>query len=209
MQYKKLWIAFAVVMIASFAVLGGVGYKTIKEAPPIPAQVVATDGRVLFDGETIKTGQNVWQSIGGQEIGSIWGHGAYVAPDWTADALHRESVFILDAWAKREGKEGFEALDAERKAVLTARLRSIMRHNGYDPETGTLTIDPARADAFSALASHYASVFGDGREEYAIPRGALVDEAKQRQMSAFFWWTAWAAAAERPGEDVSYTQNWP
>jgi len=92
MSYKKLWIALGLVLAISFAVLGGVGIKLIRNAPPIPAQVVTADGRVVFDGSTIQDGQNVWQSIGGQEIGTILGHGSYVAPDWTADYLHRESV---------------------------------------------------------------------------------------------------------------------
>ena len=96
-EYRKLWIALAVVIIASFAVLGGVGYKGIKSGPPIPAQVVTTDGTVLFSGEFIRDGQNVWQSIGGQEVGTVWGHGAYVAPDWSADWLHREATWILAA----------------------------------------------------------------------------------------------------------------
>ena len=96
MQYKRLWIALAVVMVASFSVLGGMGFKIQSNAPPIPNRVVTTDGRVLFDGNSIQNGQGVWQSIGGQEIGSIWGHGAYLAPDWTADWLHREATFILD-----------------------------------------------------------------------------------------------------------------
>ena len=74
MQYKKLWIAFGLVMLVSFAVLGGVGYKAINNGPPIPAKVVTADGQVLFTGETIRDGQNVWQSTGGQEIGTIWGH---------------------------------------------------------------------------------------------------------------------------------------
>jgi nitric oxide reductase subunit B len=81
MPYKKLWIALGLVMVVSFAILGGVGYKAINNGPPTPSKVVTTDGRVLFTGETIRNGQNVWQSTGGQEIGTIWGHGAYVAPD--------------------------------------------------------------------------------------------------------------------------------
>ena len=92
MQYKKLWIAMGLVMLISFTVLGSVGYKAINNAPPIPSKVVTADGRVLFTGETIRDGQNVWQSTGGQEIGTIWGHGVYVAPDWSADYLHRQSV---------------------------------------------------------------------------------------------------------------------
>jgi nitric oxide reductase subunit B len=209
MEHRKLWIALAAVVVVSFAVLLGVGHQAVRSGPPIPARVVTTDGRALFDGATIQDGQNVWQSIGGQEIGSIWGHGAYVAPDWTADWLHRESLFILDRWARDEGARSFDALDIDRRVVLEGRLARLMRKNTHDPSTGTLTVDPARAEAFDALAAHYASVFGDGRDEYAIPEGALVDPAKQRQMAAFFWWTAWAASTERPGQTVTYTQNWP
>ena len=50
---------------------------------------------------------------------------------------------------------------------------------------------------------------GKARNEYAIPAGALTDPTKQREMAAFFFWTAWAASTDRPGEDVTYTQNWP
>src|SRR5574338_1466728 len=99
MQYRKYWIALVVVLVASFTVLGVVGYRAINTAPPIPSQVVTTDGRVLFTGETIRDGQNVWQSIGGQEVGSIWGHGAYLAPDWTADWLHRQATTLPARWA--------------------------------------------------------------------------------------------------------------
>src|SRR5262249_32015375 len=83
----------------SFAVLGSVGYKAISSGPPIPSKVVTADGQLLFTGEIICDGQNVWQSTGGQENGTIWGQGAYVAPDWSADYLHRQSVIGLNDWA--------------------------------------------------------------------------------------------------------------
>jgi nitric oxide reductase subunit B len=209
MSDRRLWIALAVVMIGSFAVLGGVGKHMIDNGPPIPAQVVATGGRVLFDGETIRDGQNVWQSIGGQEIGSIWGHGAYVAPDWTADWLHREAVYILDSWAAETGARSYQALPPEQQAALRERLRLALRTNTYDPASGRIVISPARAAAFDSLASYYAGIFGSGRSEYAIPRGALTDPVKQRAMAAFFWWTAWAASTDRPGSNITYTNNWP
>jgi nitric oxide reductase subunit B len=93
MGHKKLWMAFWIVMIGSFAVLGYYGKEIYREAPPWPSQIVTTDGKVVFSGQQVKDGMNIWQSIGGQEVGSIWGHGAYVAPDWSADWLHREAVF--------------------------------------------------------------------------------------------------------------------
>lgn len=209
MHNTRLWIALGVVLVISFAVLGGVGLEIQSGAPPIPQEVVSTDGRVVLDSGAIQHGQGVWQSLGGQQVGSIWGHGAYLAPDWTADWLHREAVFILDRWARDAGVTQFTALSVEPQASLRARLEVVMRTNTHEASTGRITIDPVRADAFEALAAYYAAVFAEGREAYAIPRGALTDPLKGRDMSAFFWWTAWAATTNRPGQSVTYTNNWP
>ena len=101
---------------------------------PLPAKVVAGDAnRVVFTGQDIKDGQNVWQSLGGQEVGSVWGHGAYVAPDWSADWLHRESVFLLDRWAGREYSKSYEQLNVEQQAGLRQRLKSELRPNRTIP----------------------------------------------------------------------------
>jgi nitric oxide reductase subunit B len=209
MEFRKLWIALGLVMVVSFAVLGGVGYKAISNAPPIPAQVLSSDGSVLFDANAIQTGQNVWQSIGGQEVGTVWGHGAYVAPDWSADYLHRECVIILDRWAQQEGSSNYAALNVERRAALQGRLQAMMRRNTYDTATGQITVDPVRADAFRELSAYYYDVFHNGRNAYAIPPNAVDDLGRSRQMTAFFWWTSWAASTDRPGGDITYTQNWP
>ena len=113
---NRLWLAFVVVMVASFLVLGWIGTRIYQEMPPIPEKVVTTDGQTLIDTGDITAGQNVWQSMGGMEVGSIWGHGSYVAPDWTADWLHREAVFILDRWANSDHNTEFEKLDNEQQA---------------------------------------------------------------------------------------------
>jgi nitric oxide reductase subunit B len=209
MSHKKLWIALTLVLIISFSVLGGVGIKIMHNAPPIPSQVVSSNGQVLFSGTVIQDGQNAWQSIGGQEVGTIWGHGSYVAPDWSADWLHRECVFLLDHWAKESGAASYETLPAEQQAALRQRLQTTIRRNTYNPADQTITVDPARAAAFAELSHYYADVFANGRPQYAIQKGALTDPEKLRAMSAFFWWTAWAASTNRPGSDVTYTQNWP
>lgn len=209
MQYRKLWIALWTVIIGSFLVLGLVGYQGISTRPPIPEKVVTTDGKLLFTGTYIVDGQNTWQALGGQEIGSIFGHGAYVAPDWTADYLHRESVFILDRWAQQSGAKDFHSLPTEQKAALQARLEEAFRTNTYDAQTRTVTISPIRAEAFEALNAYYADVFSNGRDDYAIPKNTLTNPDGQRKMAAFFWWTSWAASTNRPGQTVTYTQNWP
>src|SRR5262249_51800872 len=130
------------------------------------------------------------------------------APDWTADWLHREATHVLNGWARETGSD-FDTLSAEKQAALKARLQSEFRTNRYDAATDEVRISAARASAFNDLRLYYADVFANGRNEYAIPKGALTDPEKARQMSAFFWWTAWAASTNRPGTDVTYTQNWP
>ena len=206
---KRLWILFAAVMVVSFLVLGWVGTEIYREMPPIPDQIVTSDGDTLIDTGQVTAGQNVWQALGGMEVGSVWGHGSYVAPDWTADYLHREAVFMLDSWAEDEFGSPFAELDEEHQGQLTARLSKQFRATDYDPDTGTLTIDPLRAEAFEANVEHYAVVFMDGNADYAIPSGAVSSEERVRDLTAFFFWTSWASAATRPGDDASYTNNWP
>jgi nitric oxide reductase subunit B len=208
MSYKRYWLALTVVIVASFAILGGVGRKMISEAPPLP-DVYTTDGQLLFTGSSITDGQGVWQSIGGQEIGTVWGHGAYIAPDWSADWLHRESEILLNIWAVRDGAPNFSALNVDRQAIFKARLIREMRTNTYDASHNRVVLDSDRTAAFAQLAIYYTDVFATGRSEYAIPSGALKDPSKQHRLAAFFWWTSWAASTERPGSTTTYTNNWP
>jgi len=115
---KRLWIIFGLIFFASFAVLGWVGTEIFRQAPPIPASVVTTDGQVLLAGSDIENGQNVWQALGGMQVGSIWGHGSYVAPDWTAEYLHRESTFILDKLAVTQFGRTYDGLAPDAQALL-------------------------------------------------------------------------------------------
>jgi nitric oxide reductase subunit B len=209
---KKLWLAFVAVMVVSFSVLGWIGGRIYQEMPPLPQRVVTTDGVEVVGPGEIMAGQNVWQSLGGMEVGSVWGHGSYVAPDWTADWLHREAVFILDAWAQREFNSDYAALEQqspEQAAQLRQRLEGALRTNTYDAATGTVTIAPMRAEAFAANQRHYADVFANGKAEYAIPKDAVSDPDRLKKLSAFFFWTAWSATTNRPGADITYTHNWP
>ena len=120
---KKIWIGFISVVALSFAALIWVGTEVYQTQPPIPEKVTIKEtGETVFTKADIELGQNVWESIGGMEVGSIWGHGSYVAPDWTADWIHREAVFMLNAWAKKDFNLVYDDLDVEKEAALKARL---------------------------------------------------------------------------------------
>ena len=215
MSYAKLWTGLTLVVLASFSVLGYYGVEIYRMSPPVPDKVVTPDGTTLFTGQDIKDGQNVWQSMGGQEVGTVWGHGAYVAPDWSADYLHRQATVMLDGWAKAEHGKPYDELGAEAKAALAARVKGELRTNTFDPKTRTVTVSADRAKAIEAVAAHYAGLFGDAsdqdglRKAYAISANAIQGADRQAKMSAFFFWAAWACSTERPGSAVSYTNNWP
>ena len=213
---RKLWAGLVVLLIASFAVLLWVGSEIHRQAPPMPEQVVTTDGRVVYTRKDIETGRQVWQSIGGQQLGSIWGHGGYVAPDWGADWLHREAEAILDLWAAREhGVDSYKALDAPTQAAYATRVQALIRPNTWDAATGTITIDADRAAAMEKVAAHYVDLFGNDpataelREAYAMRNNTVPDAEHRRLMTGFFWWAAWSSITERPGQTITYTANWP
>jgi nitric oxide reductase subunit B len=206
---KKYWLAFSLVIVISFAVLGWIGVRIYQEAPPMPEKVVTKSGNVIFTREDIEKGQNVWQAMGGMESGSVWGHGSYVAPDWTADWLHREAVLVLDLWAMNEDSTKYDNLSDEKKASLKARLTNSFRTNTYNPSTGIIILDNVREKAIEENIQHYTEVFSNGKDEYAIRANSLTDCEKLRQLGAFFFWSSWAASTNRPNDEITYTNNWP
>jgi nitric oxide reductase subunit B len=215
MNVKKLWLGFIAVMVISFGILLYYGREIYREAPPIPEKVVTEDGTVLFTGQDIKDGQNVWQSMGGQEVGTVWGHGAYLAPDWSADWLHKEAVFILDKLAMQTEGVPYEQVSEEKQASLKVLLQRDLRTNTYDKEKNTITVSGLRAEAIASNSKFYGGLFTDDpaladlRDAYAIPENSLKTEERVRLMNAFFFWISWACVTERPGQDITYTNNWP
>ncbi len=212
---RKLWIGLATLLGISFSVLLFMGSEIHRKAPPMPERVIGTGGDVVFERADIEYGRQVWQSLGGMQLGSIWGHGSYVAPDWTADWVHREAVEMLDLWARREAGAGYATLTADRQAGLAGRLPDSIRRNTYDAATGLITLDADRVASISRVSEHYESLCGNDprtaelREAYAMKNDTVPDAARRKALSAFIWWTAWAAMTERPGKSVTYTNNWP
>ena len=214
-QTRKLWWGLGLLLLASFSVLLWMGGDIHRQAPPMPERVVADDGTVVFTRDDIETGRIVWQTTGGQELGSIWGHGALVAPDWSADWLHREAEAWLNLHALRQTGTPYARLAVGDRAKLLAELQPEMRRNRYDAATGTLTVSVERAQAIAQVAAYYESLFGNdpatakARETFAMKDGTVDTSEHRRQMSAFFFWTAWATVTDRPGAAKSYTNNWP
>jgi len=212
---RKLWTGLCALLLTSFALLLWMGGEIHRQSPPMPERVVAPTGQVLFTREDIATGRVAGPGFGGPQLGSIWGHGALVAPDWSADWLHRETEAGLRLRAMHELGIPYDNLSAGEQARLQVDLRPELRRNTYDAATGTITVSNERAQAISMAAAHYRSLFGNDpateklRETYAMRDNTVDTDEHRRQLSAFFFWTAWAAGTQRPGVEATYTNNWP
>src|SRR6516164_2726483 len=213
---NRLWTVLGIVFVLSFAALGWLGREIYLAAPPIPDAVKAASGETLFTSEQIRQGQQAWLAAGGQQLGTVWGHGSYVAPDWSADWLHREAMALRDLLSQTRYKSEYDSLAGDERAAIDARVQGDMRRNTYDPGTQILTLTPERVRAVAEVQAHYQALFGDApefmrlREQYAMPDEALPEPNDRRAIAAFFFWSAWSATTDRPGEHgLSYTSNWP
>ena len=213
-SYKKLWLTLLGVLIVTFSLLGYYGVEIYRQVPPIPTQISTNDGKVLFTRDDILDGQTAWQSVGGMQLGSIWGHGALQAPDWTADWLHRELMAWLDLAAQEQYGKAYASLDTAAQAALRETMREEYRANGTDV-SGVLKVSERRAQAMAQTASYYDHLFSDdpalktSRAHFAMKDNTMPDANRRQQLTRFFFWTAWATATERPGYRVTYTNNWP
>ena len=192
------WIqAIVIVVLCGFLILGMLAYRTYTDEPPIPSQVVDPNGQVLFTGADVIAGQEVFLRNGLMEYGSIFGHGAYLGPDFTADYLHRAALSAIDCYG------GLSSETAKQQTIADFKT------NRYNSITGVLKYSAAQAKAFEQLAIYYADFFGTPTTKYGLRPSAITDPQQIKQLTAFFSWTAWAGSTLRPNLTYSYTNNWP
>ena len=195
---SKGWVqAVAIVVVFGFFVLGLLAYRTYKDEPPIPERTAGEGGEVLFTHQDVVDGQRVFLRNGLMEYGSIFGHGAYLGPDFTADYLHRAALLVIDEY-------GGPSSDQARARTITD-----FTSNRYIAETGMLTFSAAQAIAFRKLEAHYHDLFADPTSKFGLRPEAITNPQQTHQLTAFFSWTAWVASARRPALNYSSTNNWP
>jgi nitric oxide reductase subunit B len=192
------WIqAILIVFLIGFLILGMLAYRTYTDAPPIPSRVLDANGEVLFTADDVSSGQEVFLRNGLMEYGSIFGHGAYLGPDFTADYLHRAALVATDYY-------GGPSSEAAKQQTITD-----FKTNRYDAGSGVLQYSAAQAKAFEELVHFYADFFATPTTKFGLRPSAITDAHQIRELTAFFSWSAWAGSTLRPNLDYSYTNNWP
>ncbi len=207
---SRWWLrSVLIVMVLGFAVLLAVTRLAYTNAPPIPAQVVDAQGATLFTGDDISAGQTIFLKYGLMANGSIWGHGAYLGPDYSAAALHRMGDDTAEAIARQRHGQPLAALTASQQAAVRAETAVALKTNRYDTASGTLRLTAPESAAYRQQLPYWTEYFHDPQRNGGLKADLIADPTELRQFTAFVTWAAWASVAARPGHSYSYTNNFP
>ena len=132
--------AVIVTIMVGVTVLSWLAARTYYDAPPIPERAVSPAGETIFTRDDILAGQEVFLKYGLMENGSIWGHGAYLGPDFSAAYLHALGVDASESLAHQRYGRLLTALTAAERDVINAEVPHLLKHNRYDPQTQTLIL---------------------------------------------------------------------
>jgi nitric oxide reductase subunit B len=199
----------ALVMVIGFSALIMLSLKAYDNAPPIPAKAVTTDGGVVFTADDVSSGQAVFLKYGLMNNGTIWGHGGMLGPDFSAQTLHNLALFFAEQIAQNTFKAPYSSLTDRQKGTVDGEVAVAFKTNRYEPANGTLTLPPGSKEAFDTEAAYWTDYFKDPAKNGGLTKRAVSDPEELRQLTAFFVWTAWASAVQRPGTTHSYTNNFP
>ena len=207
------WWRHAVIltMVAGFTILIWLAWRSFKDAPPIPNRVVTAGQTVItnFTKGDILAGQQVFLKHALMENGTIWGHGAYLGPDFSAEYLHTLTRDAQEWFATERHQHPWSTLSPSEQAAVNAEVVSLLEQNRYDAKSGALTFTEAERLSFQKQITKWAAYFSQPATNAGLPAKYITDAAELRQLTAFFAWTAWASAAHRPGKNYSYTNNFP
>ena len=168
-----------------------------------------SNGDVVFIAADVAAGQEVFLKYGLMDNGTIWGHGAYLGPDYSAQTLHGLALHLAERIAQTRFQTAYTNLRDNEKAAVDGAVASAFKTNKYDATSGTLTLPMDAKAAFDEQVAHWTRYFAEPGGNGGLSRGAVDDPDELRKLTAFFVWTAWASAAQRPGSSHSYTNNFP
>jgi nitric oxide reductase subunit B len=198
-----------IVLVIGFAVLIWMAVKAHQDAPPIPEKVVGPSGETIFTRDDILAGQEVFLKYGLMENGTIWGHGAYLGPDFSAEYLHTLALDGMGYLAKQYYQRPWSNLSLAEQAAISGEIQQLLKQNRYHSETHILNFSPPEVMSYRSQIEKWTEYFS----QPTLNRGLMIRQVKDpeelRQLTAFFAWTAWASVANRAGKEYTYTNNFP
>ncbi len=204
------WLrAILAVMVLGFSGLIMITMLSYQNAPPVPDKSVDRHGVLVFSGDDIREGQAIFLKYGLMANGSIWGHGAYLGPDYTAAALHRMGQETAQSIARQQFSRPIEGLTRSQQAAVQAETAVELKSNHFEAASSTLQLSGAQVAAFQNEIVVWTGYFRQPARNGGLKQNLITDPSELRQFAAFVTWAAWASVAARPGQAYSYTNNFP
>lgn len=177
--------------------------------PPIPEKVIHQSGQVIFTGTDIQSGQEVFLQKGLMNNGTIWGHGGYLGPDFSAQYLHNLAIEVNNYIAIENYNTKISDLEPGQKESLVGLTGEFLATNRYDSISQNLIFTEPEVNSFNAQISYWKEYFQNPSTNRGLPKDLITDPQELKQLTAFFAWAAWASVANSPGNNYSYTNNFP
>ncbi len=200
-----------IILVVEFAVLIGIVTNTYvnRVGPPIPNRALDESGNLVYTGEDVLAGQQVFLKYALMNNGTIWGHGAYLGPDFSAQYLHELALEVTDYLAREHFRSPAASLTPDQEVSLRAQVARFLAENRYDPATDTLVLTAPEVSSWKKQVANWETYFSGSRASRGLPVKTIQSKDEFNQLNTFFAWTAWGASAHRPGKDYSYTNNFP
>ena len=119
---------------------------------------------------TYGRGQAVFLRYGLHDNGSVWGHGAYLGPDFSADYLHQVAL----------------ATRRLNPDMTMDEINALAKANRYDASTGVLVMDEAQTSVFNEAPDYWKRYLSDPANNGGLQKDLITDPAELHQLSAFF-----------------------
>jgi nitric oxide reductase subunit B len=198
-----------IVLVIGFAVLIWMAIRAHEDAPPIPENVVGPSEETIFTRKDILSGQEIFLKYGLMENGTIWGHGAYLGPDFSAEYLHTLAIHTSGHLAKQYYHRELPDLAPTERAAVSAEVQQLLKQNRYNLQTKTLAFTLPEVVSYQNQIRKWTEYFAQPQLNRGLLFKHIKDPKELQQLTAFFAWTAWASASNRPGKTFSYTNNFP
>ncbi|WP_125567434.1 nitric-oxide reductase large subunit [Companilactobacillus insicii] len=216
-SYKKLNKILLWVLVIAFSILIAGGLLIFKNEAPRPSKIVNEAGTTVVTKGELVSGQAVFEKYGLTDYGTYLGNGTYFGPDYTAEALHIYLKGMDEYYAKKNFDKDFKSLTTEQKSGIKGVVKDEIRKNRYNSKTNQLVLTDAQVSGLNYLTKYYRRVFKNNPDEAGLPENMIKNMTndfmengdKVDQLTYFFFWGAWLSSTNRPGQQYSYTNNWP
>jgi nitric oxide reductase subunit B len=209
MNINRLKWATILSFVVAMSVLLAGGFFAGKHVAPYPGNVTNAGREVLFTKASILAGQDVYQKYGLMDHGSVWGHGSQRGMEFSAVTLRVVGDAIRDTIAQRDYSKLYNLLSPMEQQIVDVKVTEEVKTNRYNVELDTLFLTEAQVKGAKAVEEFWEETFRAGQKDYGFLPNTVPTAEERKEIAQFFFWTAWVASVKRPGENYSYTNNWP